>query len=144
MLLLGLIIAILIIILIVSNYIFILTANQMNELVGGTILLIFATLVRDHLLNLKGDVFLPAFIFMMWYFVTKTTVNLINIDRDADIIRESYKSIEIAASTILFMLLIMFIRPILLNEQIDSDDVVYTTILYLVWYTIMKNIKIFS
>jgi hypothetical protein len=144
MLLLGLIIAILIIILIVSNYAFILTANQMNELVGGTILLIFAAMIRDHLLNLDGDAFLPAFIFMLWYFATKTTANLINIDRDADIIRESYRTIELATSTVLFMLLIMFIRPILLDEPINSDDVVYTTILYLVWYALTKNIKIFS
>jgi len=82
----------LVIITIVSNYVFILTTNQIKELWLGTILAGFLFgFIRFSLLDLDGDlqnsIFLPAAVFALWYFLTQYTANMINKDSDANVIR---------------------------------------------------------
>lgn len=138
MIALIIIIAFIIIITLLSNYMFILTQEQMKELIVGTFLLMLFTYGRNKFLDLEIDIFLPAILFMVWYFITKLTANIIN--KDNDVIRNYYQNTEIVISTIIFMFLFMFIRPMLLNESINSDNVVLTTLLFFIWYYILENI----
>lgn len=121
---------------IISNYVFILTEKQMNELIIGTLSLILMTYIRNKLLNFEIDTFLPALLFMIWYFSTTLTANLIN--KDGDVIRDNKQTTGITISTILFMFLIMFIRPLMLNEDINSDNVVLTTLLLFLWSNLLR------
>lgn len=82
----------LIIITIISYNIFILTNEQIHTLWIGTILMILFSYIRSYLINLEPldlYLFVPAGLFLIWYFLTKLTANLINKDKDSNIIRDT-------------------------------------------------------
>jgi hypothetical protein len=51
----------------------------------------------------------------------------------------NYQNIEIAVSTITFMFLFGYIRPMILGEHIDSINVVITTLMFFLWYYITSK-----
>jgi len=46
----------------------------------------------------------------------------------------SYDNIELAVSTITFMFIFGFLRPMLLGQQIDAMNIITTTVLFFFWY----------
>ena len=118
---------------IISNYIFILTEKQIKELWIGTILMIVLLFSRNEMLNMETDLYILPMMYLIWYILTRVSANIIN--RDEDIIQESYDNNEVITSTIMFMI-VMFLWKMLMNEKIDSKDVILTTILFFVWIMI--------
>ncbi len=83
------IVVILLAVTISSNYALILTERQVKELWISTFLMIILLgYVRSRMLDLEpmsNYVFIPAGLYVLWYFLTKFTANLIN--KDDNIIR---------------------------------------------------------
>lgn len=55
-----------------------------------------------------------------------------------------YENIEIVVSTISFLFIFGFIRPMLLGEQIDSMNVVITTLMFFFWYFLTMKLTNFG
>ena len=51
-----------------------------------------------------------------------------------------YDNIELVVSTITFMFIFGFIRPILLGEKLDSMNAVVTTVMFFFWYFFTINL----
>lgn len=74
---------------IISHFVFILTRGQIIEMWISTILfiLLFGYL-RSRMLNLNDEyIFVPAFIYLLWFIMVKITTNSIYVDDD--VIRKS-------------------------------------------------------
>ena len=52
----------------------------------------------------------------------------------------SYQNIEIVVSTITFMFLFGYFKPIIMNQSIDSYNIVVTTGLFFLWYYLTSYI----
>lgn len=51
----------------------------------------------------------------------------------------NYQNIEIVVSTITFMFLFGYLRPMILGEHIDSTNIVVTTTIFFLWYYITSR-----
>jgi hypothetical protein len=78
---------------ILSNYVFILTNQQVTTIWVSTLLMIILFgYVRSSLLELEPMslyLFMPAGLYVIWYFLTKFTANMINKDTEAGVIRDT-------------------------------------------------------
>ena len=138
------IIVLLVIISIISNFTYILTEKQFKELwISSILMVILLGYIRAKILNLEWtDIFVPTFLYIIWYFLTKLSANLIN--KDDDVIRNinfsKYKTVEIIIATILFLFIFGYFRSMILDLPIDSMNIVTTTVLFFLWYFISTSI----
>ena len=75
---------------ILSHYVFILTNQQVRELwISSILMIILLGFVRVYILKFDMNlIFLPVVLYIIWYFLTKMSSNLINKDYESDIIRD--------------------------------------------------------
>jgi arginine exporter protein ArgO len=110
-------------------------------MIVSTILLIAFGFMRGFLLEADlqttaDNVFIIGFFYLLWYFCTYFLTNLINSveDPSAKIRQSQYREITIA--TILFFVLFGYWHTILTGKEVNSGDIVLTTLLFALWYFI--------
>lgn len=83
------ILTILVAISIISHFVFILTRGQIVEMWISTVLfVILFGYLRNRMLNLDDEyIFVPAFIYLLWFILVKITTNSIYIEDD--VVRKS-------------------------------------------------------
>ncbi len=138
------IIILLIIITIIASSTYLLTERQFKELwISSILFVILLGYTRAKILKLEPIdvyIFVPAFLYILWFFFTKFSANLINKDDNMIGNITMYNIMETVIGTIIFLFIFGYFRSMILNLPIDSINIITTTVLFFLWYSLSNYI----